>query len=68
MGQVTKFNPRRIVYVSCNVHTMARDVGKLVRESNAEGKKGYKIVSLGAIDLFPQTHHTEGLCVLTREV
>lgn len=71
LGQVVRFNPKRIVYVSCNVHTMARDVGELVRNSNkVEGRegKGYKIDSLGAIDLFPQTHHTEGLCVLTREV
>lgn len=75
LDQVVRFNPRRIVYVSCNVHTMARDVGEMVRlsakaaEEQGRGKDaGYMIDSCGAIDLFPQTHHTEGLCVLSRAV
>ncbi|GHJ87761.1 hypothetical protein NliqN6_4163 [Naganishia liquefaciens] len=70
LKQVVAFLPRRVVYVSCNVHTMADNVGDLIRWSN-EGDRagqGYKISSVGAIDLFPQTHHTEGLLVLTRDV
>ncbi|KAI5453138.1 tRNA(m5U54)methyltransferase [Naganishia albida] len=70
LKQVVAFLPRRVVYVSCNVHTMAENVGDLIRWSNEGDKagKGYKISSVGAIDLFPQTHHTEGLLVLTRDV
>lgn len=58
-----------IIYVSCNVHTQARDVGEVVRRSN-EGKegKGFRIESLRAADLFSQTHHAEGVCVLRRDV
>lgn len=49
---------------------VAENVGDLIRWSNEGDKagKGYKISSVGAIDLFPQTHHTEGLLVLTRDV
>ncbi|KAJ9102529.1 hypothetical protein QFC21_002930 [Naganishia friedmannii] len=63
LKQVVAFLPRRVVYVSCNVHTMAENVGDLIRWSNEGDRagKGYKISSVGAIDLFPQTHHTEGL-------
>ncbi|KAG8527798.1 uncharacterized protein KY384_007952 [Bacidia gigantensis] len=39
LGQLLRFGPRRVVYVSCNVHTQARDVGVLV-EGRKEGRKG----------------------------
>jgi len=65
LTQLLKFGPRRVVYVSCNVHTQARDVGILVR-----GKEGistrYKIESLRGFDFFPQTGHVEGVAVLSR--
>ncbi|TVY45509.1 tRNA (uracil(54)-C(5))-methyltransferase [Lachnellula subtilissima] len=65
LTQLLKFGPRRVVYVSCNVHTQARDVGVLVR-----GKSGinarYKIESLRGFDFFPQTGHVEGVAVLSR--
>ena len=54
------------------VHTQARDVGYMVKESakkaEAEGKKGFYIESVRAADLFSQTHHAEGLCILRREI
>lgn len=53
-------NPQ--IYVSCNVHTQARDVGYLVRMSEEK----YKIDSIRGCDLFSQTYHTEGLAVLSR--
>lgn len=59
--QLVKLGPRHIVYVSCNVHTQARDVGQLV-----ERDARYKIKSVRGADLFPQTHHVEGVCVLER--
>ena len=37
LGQLMEFGPRRIVYVSCNVHTQARDIGMLVRGSLDDG-------------------------------
>uniref|UniRef100_A0A8H7TUT8 Methyltransferase domain-containing protein n=1 Tax=Bionectria ochroleuca TaxID=29856 RepID=A0A8H7TUT8_BIOOC len=40
LGQLTRFGPKRVVYVSCNVHTQARDVGVLVRgEGRAVGMR-----------------------------
>jgi len=63
LNQLLKFGPRRVVYVSCNVHTQARDVGVLV--SGRHGTK-YKIESLRGFDFFPQTGHVEGVAVLNR--
>ncbi|KAK2627981.1 hypothetical protein QTJ16_002627 [Diplocarpon rosae] len=65
LSQLLKFGPRRVVYVSCNVHTQARDVGDLVRGVEAGGTR-YEIESLRGFDFFPQTGHVEGVCVLRR--
>lgn len=69
LKQLLRFKPRRVVYVSCNVHTQARDVGFLVRGSKGEGegmRTRYKIESLRGFDFFPQTGHVEGVAVLSR--
>ncbi|KAI1084524.1 S-adenosyl-L-methionine-dependent methyltransferase [Whalleya microplaca] len=76
LGQLLRFGPRRVVYVSCNVHTQARDVGALVRgETGGESDQGvdagapgtrYEIESLRGFDFFPQTAHVEGVAVLSR--
>jgi tRNA (uracil-5-)-methyltransferase len=70
LRQLLQFAPRRVVYVSCNVHTQARDVGVLVRgEVEGLGKeKGarYEIESIRGFDFFPQTGHVEGVAVLNR--
>jgi tRNA (uracil-5-)-methyltransferase len=63
LSQLLKFGPKRVVYVSCNVHTQARDVGVLV--SGKDGL-GYKLESLTGFDFFPQTSHVEGVAVLSR--
>ncbi|KAE9380224.1 tRNAmethyltransferas-like protein [Stipitochalara longipes BDJ] len=65
LKQLLKFGPKRVVYVSCNVHTQARDVGALVRGMEGGGAK-YKIESLRGFDFFPQTGHVEGVAVLSR--
>ena len=65
LKQLLKFGPKRVVYVSCNVHTQARDVGVLVRGMEDGGMK-YKIESLRGFDFFPQTGHVEGVAVLSR--
>ncbi|EFQ30115.1 uncharacterized protein GLRG_05259 [Colletotrichum graminicola M1.001] len=65
LGQLLRFGPRRVVYVSCNVHTQARDVGVLVRGDGGEGTR-YEIESVVGFDFFPQTGHVEGVAVLNR--
>lgn len=52
--------PRRIVYVSCNPGTLARDAAVLVSE------KGYRFVSAGAVNMFPHTAHVESIAVFER--
>jgi 23S rRNA (uracil1939-C5)-methyltransferase len=49
--------PKRIVYVSCNPSTLARDAGVLVNEA------GYRMTSAGAVNMFPHTAHVESLAV-----
>ncbi|EPE26644.1 S-adenosyl-L-methionine-dependent methyltransferase [Glarea lozoyensis ATCC 20868] len=65
LNQLLNFAPRRVVYVSCNVHTQARDVGVLVRGMKGS-KTRYEIESLRGFDFFPQTGHVEGVAVLNR--
>ncbi len=51
--------PRRVVYVSCDVATLARDVKELVQA-------GYRLADIEAFDLFPNTAHVEMIAVLDR--
>ncbi|MGV3311956.1 23S rRNA (uracil(1939)-C(5))-methyltransferase RlmD [Streptococcus suis] len=51
--------PEKIVYISCNVATMARDV-KLYEEL------GYKLIKVRPVDLFPNTHHVETVALLSK--
>jgi 23S rRNA (uracil1939-C5)-methyltransferase len=50
--------PRRVVYVSCNPATLARDCAVLVHEG------GWVLRAAGVINMFPQTSHVESVAVL----
>ncbi|KAF2200348.1 S-adenosyl-L-methionine-dependent methyltransferase [Delitschia confertaspora ATCC 74209] len=73
LRQLVAYGPERIVYVSCNVHTQARDVGVLVGGlKGVDGGAGvgvgcYEVESLRGFDFFPQTGHVEGVAVLRRK-
>ncbi|KIO33610.1 hypothetical protein M407DRAFT_65397 [Tulasnella calospora MUT 4182] len=66
LQQLVAFKPAKLVYVSCNVHTQARDLGMLAElmKDVGEGKETYVIESLRGFDLFPQTAHVESVAVL----
>jgi tRNA (uracil-5-)-methyltransferase len=67
--QLLQYAPERICYVSCNVHTQARDVGWLVGGLPGGGATGlYEIESVRGFDFFPQTSHVEGVAILRKKV
>lgn len=53
--------PSRIVYVSCNPATLARDAGLLVHQA------GYRCTAGGAVNMFPHTAHVESIAVFERD-
>jgi len=56
--QLTKIQPERIVYVSCNSATQARDLEML--------KDTYSITYVQPVDMFPHTQHVENVVLLKR--
>lgn len=52
--------PEKIVYVSCNPETLARDLSFLTR-------KGYKLKKIQPVDMFPHTEHVETICLLLKK-
>lgn len=59
LSSVVKLAPKRIVYVSCNPETQARDLKYLV-------KKGYKVEGIQPVDMFPQTYHVENVVAMSK--
>jgi 23S rRNA (uracil1939-C5)-methyltransferase len=53
--------PRRIVYVSCDPATLARDAGILAHT------KGFRLAAAGVVNMFPHTAHVESIAVFARD-
>jgi 23S rRNA (uracil1939-C5)-methyltransferase len=58
---IIEMKPKKVVYVSCNPATLARDL-RILEDG------GYKTVEVQPVDMFPQTTHVECVCILNRAV
>ena len=59
LASAVKMGPERIVYISCNPETLARDLKYLT-------KKDYKVNKIQPVEMFPFTNHVECVCLMTR--
>lgn len=58
IDQILKIEPQKVVYVSCNSATQARDLALMDEK--------YKVTRVRPVDMFPQTHHVENVVLLER--
>lgn len=74
LSTILKLAPEKIIYVSCNPATLARDL-KILEKSGLGGteqsqqecyRHGYKTIQIQPVDLFPQTYHVESVAVLEK--
>lgn len=59
LSSLVKLSPEKVVYVSCNPETLARDLRYLT-------KNGYKVKKIQPVDMFPQTEHIENVVLLKK--
>lgn len=59
MGALIKLEPKRVVYVSCEPETLARDLGYLTRH-------GYQVKKIQPVDMFPFTEKLENVVLLSK--
>ena len=57
LNVINKSKINKIIYVSCDPMTLVRDIKKL---------DNYKLCNVSVVDMFPQTHHCESVCILER--
>lgn len=60
INHILEISPKKIVYVSCNPATQARDCGLL--------SENYIVESVQPVDMFPQTYHIESIAILNRKI
>jgi 23S rRNA (uracil1939-C5)-methyltransferase len=60
LDTIVSMNPERVVYVSCNPSTLARDLAYL-------DERGYKCEEIQPVDMFPHTVHVENVAKIVRK-
>ena len=60
IDSLTAMKPERVVYISCNPETLARDLQFIT-------KKGYGVKKIQPVDMFPHTNHVETVCLLSKK-
>ena len=60
LRSLISLSPKRIVYISCNPETLARDLNTLV-------KNGYRVKKMQGVDMFPHTNHVETIVCLNKQ-
>jgi 23S rRNA (uracil1939-C5)-methyltransferase len=58
VNKIIEMSPEKIVYISCNSATQARDLALL--------SEHYRVSKMQAVDMFPNTHHVETVALLVK--